>query len=31
MVAAYGYTGKPRLLVPTEVVRALPTAELTVR
>jgi hypothetical protein len=31
MVAAYGYTGKPRLLVPTAVVTALPTAELTSR
>jgi len=31
MVAAYGYTGKPRLMVPTDVVLAMPTAELTVR
>ncbi|MDX6198051.1 MAG: peptidoglycan LD-endopeptidase LytH [Actinomycetota bacterium] len=31
MVAAYGYAGKPRLLVPTAVIAALPTAELTAR
>jgi hypothetical protein len=31
MVAAYGYAGKPRLLVPTAVITALPTAELTAR
>ena len=31
MVTAYGYAGKPRLLVPTAVVTALPTAELTAR
>ncbi|MDT7570950.1 MAG: peptidoglycan LD-endopeptidase LytH [Actinomycetota bacterium] len=31
MVTAYGYAGKPRLLVPTAVIAALPTAELTAR
>src|SRR4051794_4113862 len=31
MVAAYGYTGKPRLMVPTAVVLAMPTAALTAR
>jgi murein DD-endopeptidase MepM/ murein hydrolase activator NlpD len=31
MVAAYGYAGKPRLLVPAAVIAALPTAELTAR
>ena len=31
MVAAYGYTGKPRLMVPTAAVLALPTAPLTAR
>jgi hypothetical protein len=31
MVAAYGYAGKPRLLVPTAVITAMPTAELTAR
>jgi hypothetical protein len=31
MVTAYGYAGKPRLLVPTAVLAALPTAELTAR
>jgi hypothetical protein len=31
MVAAYGYAGKPRLMVPTEVVLAMPTAPLTKR
>jgi murein DD-endopeptidase MepM/ murein hydrolase activator NlpD len=29
MVAAYGYAGKPRLLVPTAVITAMPSAELT--
>lgn len=31
MVSAYGYAGKPRLLLPSTVVEALPTAELTAR
>jgi murein DD-endopeptidase MepM/ murein hydrolase activator NlpD len=31
MVTAYGYAGKPRLLVPTAVITAMPTAELTAR
>jgi hypothetical protein len=31
MVAAYGYAGKPRLLVSDTVIGALPTAELTAR
>lgn len=31
MVAAYGYAGKPRQLVPTAVITAMPTAELTAR
>jgi murein DD-endopeptidase MepM/ murein hydrolase activator NlpD len=31
MVTAYGYAGKPRLLVPTAVITAMPTAELTER
>ena len=31
MVASYGYTGKPRLMVPTTVVLSLPTAPLTAR
>jgi hypothetical protein len=31
MVTAYGYAGKPRLLVSDTVVSALPTAELTAR
>ncbi|MBK5305590.1 MAG: M23 family metallopeptidase [Frankiaceae bacterium] len=31
MVTAYGYAGKPRLYVPTAVIAALPTAELTQR
>jgi murein DD-endopeptidase MepM/ murein hydrolase activator NlpD len=31
MVAAYGYAGKPRLLVPDAVIGAMPTAELTAR
>jgi hypothetical protein len=31
MVASYGYTGKPRLMVPTAVVLAMPTAALTAR
>ena len=31
MVSAYGYAGKPRLYVPTAVITALPTAELTAR
>jgi hypothetical protein len=30
-VAAYGYIGKPRLLVPTALITALPAAELTAR
>ena len=31
MVTAYGYAGKPRLLVPTAVINAMPTAELSAR
>ena len=31
MVSAYGYAGRPRLLVPTAVVLALPAAPLTAR
>ncbi len=31
MVASYGYTGRPRLLLPHAAVAALPTAELTAR
>jgi murein DD-endopeptidase MepM/ murein hydrolase activator NlpD len=31
MVAAYGYAGKPRLLVSDTVIGAMPTAELTAR
>jgi murein DD-endopeptidase MepM/ murein hydrolase activator NlpD len=31
MVAAYGYAGKPRLLVSDTIIGALPTAELTAR
>jgi hypothetical protein len=31
MVTAYGYAGKARLLVPSAVIAALPTAELTAR
>jgi hypothetical protein len=31
MVKAYGYAGKPRLLVPTAAVTSLPTAALTAR
>jgi hypothetical protein len=31
MVAAYGYTGKPRLMVPTATVLAMRTAPLTAR
>ena len=31
MVAAYGYTGKPRMMVPTEVVLSMPTGDLTGR
>lgn len=31
MVTAYGYAGKPRLLVPDAVISALPTAPLTAR
>jgi len=31
MVKAYGYSGKPRLLVPTATVAAMRTAPLTAR
>jgi hypothetical protein len=31
MVAAYGYTGKPRQMVPTATVLAMRTAPLTAR